>query len=126
MTESRIEKFKATQSKKNNIYKAYGVGISKNRQIRLHIKRRDNTGTLIYYSYISTIEYSGSNLLSIFFHDSIINLKGKKLHILIDQLQDEKLRFIQEYDAVIFGNSPPIDETIIESIEFLSMKDLIK
>ena len=126
MTESLLDQIKPTttnDSRPMQRYKAFGIEHNKKRQTRLDIRRKDGNGTLLYYPYISTIEYSGSQHLSIIYHGSVMNFYGKKLDELIEPLQDEKIRYLQEFDPKIHTESLLKDEVVIKQIEFMSIAE---
>ncbi len=95
-------------------YKAFILAKSGTKQARINLVRKNNTGTLLQYTYISSIEYTGSKLLSMVYHNSLITIKGENLTPLIELLQDEKVRAIHEHK----GNaSPPKEgETIVTEL----------
>ena len=101
--------------------------INAGKQSRLDIKKASNTGTIIYYPYISTIEYSlskdhGLTLLTMIYHDQQIMLQGKFLDKLKEALQDERVKYIQEFNPVKHTNIAA-DQPIIEKITFVLPDD---
>ncbi len=97
----------------NDNYLAFNILRGQKRQTRLDIRRRDGTGTIIYYGYIATIEYSGDELITIIYQNSAFIITGKNLKKLREYLQDERVRYIQEAPLNIQLES---DQCVIESI----------
>lgn len=77
-------------------YLAFNCSRVKNRQVRLNIRRRDGTGSIIYYGYIATIEYTGNENISLIYQNSVFTFTGKNLKKLREALQDERVRYVQE------------------------------
>ncbi len=73
----------------------------------------DNTGCIIHYSYITTIEYSGNEKISLIYQNSVFTIKGRNLYNLREKLQDERVRYIQE---AFLDTKVAADQPIIESI----------
>ncbi len=96
-----------------NNYLAFNCSRVNQRQTRLDIRRRDGTGTIIYYGYIATIEYSSNETISLIYQDSVFTFSGKNLKKLREALQDERVRYVQE--ALINIQVEP-GQPIIESI----------
>jgi len=97
-------------------YRAFNpLRINEGKLNRLDIRRKNNTGTIICYCYISTIEYSGNELISLIYHEAVITLTGKHLGKLRDALQDERVRYIQELPS---GVQVTEHEAVIDAIQW--------
>lgn len=114
ITDSSLE-FPETEN-----YLAFNSSRVKHRQTRLDIRRRDGTGSIIYYGYIATIEYTGNENISLIYQDSVFTLTGKNLKKLREALQDERVRYVQE--ALINTQVEP-GQPIIESITQTHLRD---
>jgi len=106
----------------NDFYRAWNsLRINQGRQSRLDLRRKDGSGTIIYYGYIATIEYSGNELITLIYQNSVITLRGRHLQGLREALQDERVRYIQEIPNDIKLSD---GQAVVESIIQLSLQDL--
>jgi hypothetical protein len=83
---------------------------------RLDIRRNDDTGSIIYYAYLATIEYSGDNLITLLYQDSAVVIQGKNLRELRAELQNERVHYIQQIKP---GTSHKDDQSVITSINWM-------
>ncbi len=105
-------------------YKAFHQSPNKATQKRLHLKQKGQIGSVLSYAYISRIEYTGSRLLSILYHDAIIHLKGYQLDQLVEPLQDETIRYLQEFDPDQFeliDHQAQTAQIFIQDIEIINI-----
>lgn len=101
-------------------YQAYGIDQSKNRQMRIDIRDKDGNGFLISYSYLTRIQYTGNEFLSLICTDCLVTLKGANLQLLRNLLHDEKIRYVQAYSQARFVE-PKEGEPIIRDIAVFEM-----
>lgn len=104
-------------------YRAYGTDQSKNRQLRFDVRCKDGSGLVMSYSYLVRMQYTGSQFLSIICTDCIVTFQGSKLDVLRGLIHDEKIRYVQEYNASTFSE-PNSDNPIIKKIEIFEMHSL--
>lgn len=95
-------------------YKAHSTDKSKRKQTRLDIRRKDGTGWIITYSYITRIRYTEGSIISLVCPDCIITMKGERLREMVGLLHDEKLRYIQEFGEGF--EKPAGDDPVVESM----------
>jgi hypothetical protein len=72
-------------------------------------------GMLIDYLKLRPIEYTGHQRILLPTTEYLITLKGVWLDALLDPLQDERIRFLQQYHPWFF-HAPPDGEPLIQEI----------
>lgn len=99
------------------LYKAYGTSAAakRNGEKRLRICFADGTVSMPSYTYLVDVVYTSHQFISLIFSRFVIELQGRNLTALLDQIQDEKLRYIQCFRADVFAE-PLDDAPVIISI----------
>ena len=72
-------------------------------------------GMLIDYLKLRPVEYTGHQRILLPTTEYLITLKGVWLDSLLDLLQDERIRYFQQYHSWFF-HAPPEGEPIIQEI----------
>jgi len=97
-------------------YKAFGTYQSSgDRELYIDVRDKNGDGCLVSYSYIKWVKYTADRLVSIVGTDFGITLEGQQLDKLIDPLHDERVRYVQEFNASRF-DTPEDGEAVIEKI----------
>ena len=101
-------------------YTACGTNKTNTKQIFLNVIDKDGNGSMIAYSYITRMQYTGHQFISIISTDCIVTLKGENLSEVRDMLQGQKVQYLQEFNATRFKK--PLDgKPFIKKITLLEM-----
>ncbi len=110
--ETKTEKARQSDSPD---YKAIGEDKSKTRQIRLSLRLKDGTIHIIAYSYIMRIICTSNQFASLICTDCIVTVEGRNLEAMSEKLQDEQVRYLEEFNPAKF-KPPSENEPFIQSI----------
>ena len=97
-------------------YNACGVDAPSRRLTRLMIHYHDGVVALMSYAYLIEVIATSHQYLSLIFTNCIITLEGKNLTKVIEELQDERVVYLQCFHGERF-DKPEEGEPIITSIE---------
>lgn len=100
----------------SNEYKAFGISATQDRQIRIDIRDRKGNSWFYSYSYITRIQCTGNQLISLIATDSIVTLEGENLNPLKRYFQNEMIVYVQEFNSQHW-NKPEPGNPIINKIE---------
>mgnify|MGYP005731833427 CR=1 FL=1 len=111
----KIRKEQGTAGQNKPDYKAIGEDKSKSRQVRLAIRLKDGSTHIIAYSYIMRMICTSHQFVSLVCTDCIITIEGKNLTGAHEKLQDERVRYLEEFNRARF-DMPATGEPFIQSI----------
>jgi hypothetical protein len=83
----------------------------------LVLQFRDGRSTAISYSYLYRIDFNGVDLITLFFVDDVVTLRGRDLTVLIDRLHRHSETCLTEVDPL---HASPTAAGRIMSIEMKS------
>lgn len=99
-------------------YKAFGINQSKDRQIKLCIRLKNGNWKRISYAHITSMEgLATGETLTIFCADCVFTIHGRGFQTIEEDLHDDKIRYIQEFNPTRFEKPLPNEPVITEITE---------
>lgn len=116
----RYAGYQPGSKRETDTYEAWSLGRPHEAVKRLDVRMRKAQGQIVNYGYVTRIIYTADQLITLGCTDCTVTIEGTGLEPLRELLQDERVRWLQEFDRERHkepdDNAPVIRSIVIKNL----------